>query len=189
MAVSRSLRRLLRIREPEEEQSRLVLELALSELNRLEHALTATAARERRGRSLVQASAHSGQLPDRLAGLEETRSSLRHAAALGPRIEATGDDVAALRREFLGKRVERRQAETLIQETEAEDAIAAGRRGQQALDDWYGSRLYREDAEAESVTPASPESASQSPAVSAPATGQSEYTGQPPQKLEEKSTR
>ena len=100
--------------------------------NRLEHALTATAARERRGRSLVQASAHSGQLPDRLAGLEETRSSLRHAAALGPRIEATGDDVAALRQEFLGKRVERRQAETLIQETEAEDAIgpagAASRR-------------------------------------------------------------
>jgi flagellar biosynthesis chaperone FliJ len=176
MAVSRALSRLLRIRELEEEQSRLVLELALSELNRLENALRATVERERRGRSLVGASARTNQLPDRLAGLEETRSSVRHAAALGPRIEATGDDVAALRREFLGKRIERRQAETLIQETEAEDAIAAGRRGQQALDDWYGSRLYREASEAESVTTASPESVSPSPAASASVTGQSEYT-------------
>jgi hypothetical protein len=176
MAVSRAMRRLLRIRELEEEQSRLVLELALSEFNRLEHALRATIERERRGRSLIGASARTDQLLDRLAGLEETHSAVRHSAALGPRIEAMGDDVAALRREFLGKRVERRQAETLIQETEAEDAIAASRRGQQALDDWYGSRLYREASEAESVTAASPKIASQSPAASSPMTGQSEYT-------------
>ncbi len=55
------------------------------------------------------------------------------------------------------KRVEHRQAETLIQETEAREAIEAGRRGQQALDGWYSSRLYREqaykEAEAEPVVP------------------------------------
>ena len=52
MAVSRALRRLLRIRELEDEQCRLALESTLGELNRLECALTATAepeaGRERR---------------------------------------------------------------------------------------------------------------------------------------------
>jgi len=168
MAVSRALRRLLRIRNLEEEQSRLVLESALGELSRLEHALTATVERDRRGRRLVDDSARTGQLPDRLAGLEETRSAALHAVALGPRIETMEDDVTMLRLEFLAKRVERRQAETLIQETEAEEAAAAGRRGQQALDDWYGSRLYREGAKAESAAPALAESASQSPSDSAP---------------------
>jgi hypothetical protein len=42
---------------------------------------------------------------------------------------------------FLAKRVERRQAETLIHEIEAQDAVIAGRRSQQALDDWYLNRL------------------------------------------------
>jgi flagellar biosynthesis chaperone FliJ len=149
MAVSRALRRLLRIRELQEEQSRLALESALGELHRLEHALTAAMERKRRGRSLVQASAQTGELTDRLAGFEETRSASLHAAALGPRIDGMGDEVTDRREQFLLKRVERRQAETLIQETEAREAIEDGRRGQQALDDWYSSRLYRDGADAE----------------------------------------
>lgn len=143
MAVSRALRRLLRIRDIEEEQSRLALESALSELYRLEHVLTATCERERRGRSLVQESVQTGQWEDRLAGLEETRAAGRHAAVLGPRIDAAGEEVTQLREEFLLKRVERRQAETLIEETEAREVIEVGRRGQQALDNWHSSRLYR----------------------------------------------
>jgi len=59
MAVSRALRRLLRIRDLQEEQSRLVLESALGELHRLENAMTATFVRDRQGRSLVQASART----------------------------------------------------------------------------------------------------------------------------------
>lgn len=143
MAVSRALRRLLRIRELEEEQGRLALESALGELHRLENALVATFERKRFGRSLVHASAQTGELTDRLAGFEETRSAVLHAAALGPRIDGMGVEVAGRRQEFLLKRVERRQAETLIAETEAQDAIEDGRRGQQSLDDWYSSRLYR----------------------------------------------
>ena len=149
MAVSRALRRLLRIRDLEEEQSRLALESALSELQRLKHALTAAAERDRGGRLLVGASARTGELPDRLAGLEETRAAARYAAALAPRIADAEVDAAALRLEYLSKRVERRQAETLIQEAEARDAIEAGRRGQQALDDWYSNRLHREHTETE----------------------------------------
>jgi flagellar biosynthesis chaperone FliJ len=140
MAVSRALRRLLRIRDLEEEQKRLALESALGELHSMEQAMDAAESRSRRGRRLVGDSAHSGALPDRLAGLEETRAAGRHATALEPRFAAMEDQVAELREAFLAKRVERRQAETLIEETEAQEAIAAGRRSQQSLDDWYRSR-------------------------------------------------
>jgi hypothetical protein len=146
MPVSRALRRLLRIRDLEEEQSRLALESALGELHRLESALAATAERDRRGRSLIGSSAYSAELPDRLAGMEETRTAGRFAAVLAPRTAAMELEAAELRQEFLLKRVERRQAETLIGETEARDAVEDSRRGQQALDDWHRSRLHREEA-------------------------------------------
>lgn len=148
MAVSRALRRLLRIRDLEEEQGWLALESALGELRHLENALAAAIERERRGRRLAAASAYSGELIDRLAGLEETRAAGRRSAALAPRIADAELDVAALRQEFLARRVERRQAETLIQETEARDAVEDGRRGQQALDDWFRNQMHREAAEA-----------------------------------------
>jgi hypothetical protein len=52
-------------------------------------------------------------------------------------------DLCSLRERFLAKRVDRRQAETLIVETEARDAADQSRRGQQALDDWYRFQLHR----------------------------------------------
>jgi hypothetical protein len=149
MAVSRALRRLLRIRGIEEEQSRLALDSALSELNRLERALESTSERDRRGRLLVAMSARTGELTDRLAGIEEMRAADHLAAALTARIEDAQLDAAALRREFLDHRLERRQAETLIQEAEAQEAIEADRRVQQGLDDLYGNRLHREGDGAE----------------------------------------
>ena len=142
MAVSRSLRRLLRIRCLEEEQGRLAVESALGELRHLENAFSTAVERDRRGRLLVGSSAYTGELPDRLAGLEESRAAGRRVRALAPRIADAELDVEALREEFLLKRVERRQAETLIRETEARDAVEAGRRDQQALDDWFGNRLH-----------------------------------------------
>jgi len=144
MAASRALRRLLRIRELEEEQSRLALESTLGELNRLQNAMRATIERERQGRRLVEASARTGELPDRLAGIEESHATDRLFAVLEPRIAAREEEVMARRQEFLIKRVERRQAETLIEAAEAEEALTAGRRGQQALDNWYASRQYRQ---------------------------------------------
>ena len=144
MAVSLALRRLLRIRELEEEQRRLALEPAAAKLNRMKSALAANVERERKGRALVAESAGSGELPDRLAGVEETRLAIRCEELLTPRIAAAEIEVAALRQEYLAKRVERRQAETLIRETEAQDEVESGRRAQQALDDWYGNRTHRE---------------------------------------------
>jgi len=144
MAVSRALRRLMRIRDLQEEQSRAALEFALGELQCLEDALAATCEQDHRGRNLVHVSAETGEVADRLAGLEETRTASRHAEALGPRIDAMGEEVAELRQVFLMKRVERRQAETLIHEVEARESVEAIRRGQQSLDDWYSSRIFHE---------------------------------------------
>lgn len=148
MAVSVALRQLLRIRELEEEQCRLRLEAAVGELRRLEHAAEAAAQWDRRGRGLLAASARTGQLTDRLAGIEESRAATRLTSVLTPRIEEEEQEVVALREEFLAKRVERRQAETLIEEAAARDAIEADRRSQQALDDWHGSRRHRKTAQA-----------------------------------------
>jgi len=146
MAVSAALRRLLRIRDMEEEQSRLALEASLGDLHRLERALDGAAERERRGRRLVQASALNGEVQDRMAGLEETRAAERFAAAVGPRLADAEQDVAGLREDYLERRVERRQAETLIEDAAARDALEAGRRSQQALDDWFGNRRHGEVA-------------------------------------------
>lgn len=154
MAVSRALRRLLRVLEIEEDQCRLTLETAVGELAHLERALAATDGRAQRGRELIHASARSGELPDRLAGLEETRSSKRCAEALASRIADAELEVESLRQAFLAKRVECRQAETLIRETEARDAFVANRRGQQALDDWYLNRLHARNHAGDSGKPA-----------------------------------
>jgi hypothetical protein len=143
MAVSRALRRLLNVLEIEEDQCRLALETAMGEVRLLERSMTAARTRERSGRQLFISSASSGELPDRLAGIEETRAARRRALALTPRIADAELEAAELREAYLLKRVERRQAETLIEEAEARDAIEAGRHGQQALDDWYLNRLHR----------------------------------------------
>jgi flagellar export protein FliJ len=149
MAVSRALSRLLRVRELEEEQRRLALESAQMELHRLETALAAAGERDRQGRALITASAFNGNLPDRLAGLEESRASKRHAQALAPRIANSEEAVEDRREEFLEKRVERRQVETLIEESAAREAVEEGRRGQQSLDSWFGGRKHHDGLVAE----------------------------------------
>ncbi len=153
MAVSRAMRRLLSVLEIQEDQYRAALASALADLKRLEGAMAATAERDRRGRRLVAVSASTGELADRLAGLEETSAARRHAAALKPRIAEARLTAGARQREFLSKRTERRQAETLIRKTAAEDALEAARRAQQGLDDWF-LRGVRRSREAYGETPA-----------------------------------
>ena len=116
------------------------MEAARAELAQLEQALTRGTARERGGRLLVAASATTGEVVDRIAGIEETRAARRLAAALEPRIAEAQAVLDAMRQEFLSKRIERRQAETLIEETEAADKVEAARRAQKNLDDWFLSR-------------------------------------------------
>ena len=144
MGVSKALQRLLRIRDMEEEQRRLALDSALRELRDLEHARDLAIAREREGRKIIDMSARSGDLADRQAGLVESGAARTRVHHLAPRVTASEAESGRLREEFLEKRMARRQAETLIDGREAQEAIEAIRRNQQALDDWYGSRRQRE---------------------------------------------
>jgi len=140
--VSRTMRRLLSIREMEEEQRRLALESAMGEFHRLEDAMKRTLAGERRGRGLVAGSAWTGQLTDRLAGVEESRAAVRQSVALKPAIKAKEEEVGALRQQFHAKRVERRQAESLVEAAAAKFEFEAKRRSQQSVDDWFNRKLH-----------------------------------------------
>jgi hypothetical protein len=148
MAVSRAMRRLLRVLEMQEEQARVQMESALADLRRLERALNAAGERERAGRRLVKtsatASAAGSEVTDRLAGVEESRMASRQSAALKPRITGAGAAVSERRREFLDKRIERRQAETVIERVEAQDSTEARRRAQRDSDDWFQGKSLRE---------------------------------------------
>jgi hypothetical protein len=114
MAVSQALRRLLRVLELEEEQKRIALKSAQSDLARLERAMEASEERKRSGRELVAASAYTGELTERLAGIEEVRAGERSAKLLQPRVADQQTLVTAQEEAYLDKRVERRQAEALI---------------------------------------------------------------------------
>lgn len=140
MAVSRALRRLLRVLDLEEEQRRTALASAQAELGRLERTLKAAGERERSGRRLVTASARTGELSDRLVGIAEVHAAEHRTRVLEPRIADSEEEVAERQAEFLAKRVERRQTETLVEEAEAREAALAQRRGQQTLDEWYLNR-------------------------------------------------
>lgn len=140
MAVSRAMRRLLQVLKIQEEECRAAMESARAELTRLEQALAQSAERERGGRRLVAASAASGEIADRIAGIEESHIAQRIATALALRIVEWEVVVNARQQEFLGKRIERRQTETLIEKAEALENVEAGRRAQKNLDDWFLTR-------------------------------------------------
>jgi hypothetical protein len=149
MPASRALRRLLRLLHLEEDETRRALESALVELRRLENSLAEARARDRSGRSLVLESVVTGELVDRIAGLEESLAAARRTAALKPRIADAEQMVSTRRALYLSKRVERRQAQTLVEEAAARDALAAAHRTQRSLDDWHLNRVHRAEAEAQ----------------------------------------
>ncbi len=137
MAVPRAVRRLLHVREMEEQESQTALRSAFGEHKRLQAALAAAQTRERNGRSLVAASAATGEQADRVAALEEIRCARRHAAILEPKIRAAEQIVALRRQELLAKSVERRQVEQIVRVAQAEEAREADRNAQREIDDWF----------------------------------------------------
>ena len=140
MAASSSLRRLRSIRQIEEEQLRAAMELAVAELRRLETALGETYERVKRARMLTASGVQTGELLDRIAGLEEVRAADRWVEILKRKIDSAENRVQKTRQEFLDKRIERRQAETVCEAMQAKDRAEASRKTQLALDDWYRSQ-------------------------------------------------
>ncbi len=141
MAVSKTVRRLLRVLDLEEESRRRELESAQAELTLLDAALRAAGEREREGRLLFTAGVRSEDLRDRLSGQTEIHAGRRRGAVLQQHIQQFMLVVNEFRAAFLEKRVERKQAETLVKAAEARESVEEDRRAQQSLDEWYLMRL------------------------------------------------
>lgn len=137
MPVSKALKRLLRVRGLEEEQHRSELELAMAELRRIEAALQECAARELRGRELVCA---PDSMAERQAGHVELITAQRRAGLLEERKLDAEREAMRLREVFLEKRIERRQAETLVDEAQTQEQLRMGHRAQQSLDEWHAGK-------------------------------------------------
>lgn len=147
MAISPALHRLARVRAVEEEQRRLALESALSQLHVLQAALEAAQLRMRRGKALLAEVRNPIDVADRAAALLEIDAAGRRAAVLRPRIGAAEEAVIRARQDYLAKRLERRQVETLIEEARAGEAIESLRRSQQSTDEGFASRRHTRKAE------------------------------------------
>lgn len=137
MKVSQTMSRLLRIRVLEEEQSRLALEAAEAELHRLQTALAAAQHGARRGREAVTRSVHNYDVYDRIAGIEQIRTADRAAGWITEQRSLQQEETADRREAFLADRIERRQAESLLEVVKAQTALETEKRAQQALDDWH----------------------------------------------------
>ncbi len=137
MSVSRAMRRLAQVLEMQEERSRAAMESVRAEIRQLGASMARDGERERDGRESVRAGVASGELSQRIAGLEESRLARRHSAVVAERIAQTESMLESVRREFLRRRIERRQTQTLIDEAGARARVEAERRTQRDLDDWF----------------------------------------------------
>lgn len=144
MSGPKVLERLLRIFGLEEEQRQLKLEAALGALQSLEQARDAAVELEKRGRARAAESGASTELADRVAGLVEQDIARARVRILKPRVAAAEIEMLQRRREFLDKRVERRQAATLVEEAAARDEMESERRSQRNMDEWFGVKMYRD---------------------------------------------
>ena len=166
MPVSRSVRRLLRVLGLEEESRRRDLTSAQGELAQLDAALRAAKKREGDGRCLFTTSVQSEDLRDRLVGQAEVNAGRHRGLVLQQHLHQSNQVVDALRAAFLDKRVERRQAETLVKTADASEALEEDRRTQQTLDTYYlmrpptDSALPKRDKCERAVKPASDDRAS-----------------------------
>jgi hypothetical protein len=145
MAASRSLERLLGIRHAEEEYSRSEMEMAIAELQRLASAQEITYERGKRARTLVASSAQTGELMDRIAGLQEMTTASRLQRMLVKMIEAAKDKAEQKRQDLLARRLARRQVETLVDAKLAEARAETNRMTQRGLDDWHRSQRTPEN--------------------------------------------
>jgi hypothetical protein len=137
------MRRLLHVRDVEEEQYRMALETALGAFHALEHARAVAIMRQHAGREFLSASALTGEITDRTAALVEVKFAVRCVTVLAARLADAENNVMHAREAYIDKRIERRQAATLIEEAEAQEEIESLRRAQQSLDETYGASLHR----------------------------------------------
>ena len=137
MPVSSGLKRLLRIRELEEELSQSALESAVSEREHFQRTLQLAIDRKSAGRNLWGRSVAACESENRQVGLEEICIAGRLAECASMQLAEAERQLSERRESYLATRTRSRQAQTLIEETESEEARRALRRDQQELDEWF----------------------------------------------------
>jgi len=131
------LRHLIQLRQIEEERQASVLEASTAQLRQLNEALKQTRIREAAGRGLVEKSIQTGETQDRLAGLAEIASATRARNIVMRWKHQAEENLEGIRQHYIAKRIETRQAETLLRAASESEAQEQQRRGQSALDEWH----------------------------------------------------
>ena len=143
MAGPQNLRRLHNIRKVEERQRNAQMELALAKLRLLQNAFTAALKSTKQARALIASSINTGEQVDRIAALQESGATEHRCRILQERIAAAEVEVASLRQDFLIKRRERCQVESLLDAAHARREVEENRKSQSVLDDWHLSQRNR----------------------------------------------
>lgn len=137
MHGSSVIRRLLRIRALEEEQSRMVLEAAEAEVKRLQSALGSVRQSEHQGREILTRGVQDGEPTDRIAGVEQIRACEQAAAWIAGRTLQAEAEAGTQRSAFVEKRIQRRQAESLHDAAISQSLHRDEKRMQQMQDEWH----------------------------------------------------
>jgi flagellar export protein FliJ len=140
MAKRRVLERLWRLRELEEEQSRLALEARVQDRDRIAQRLESATQGVVQSRRVFADRLGDPDTATRTGALAELGQARRRQAAIRPQFELAEIEVERGREEFLARRTGRRQLETLLERGQQAAREETARRAQQMLDDWYGRR-------------------------------------------------
>ncbi|HTJ30423.1 MAG TPA: hypothetical protein VL346_07980 [Acidobacteriaceae bacterium] len=140
MQKEKTLARLSRLRQMEEEMSRLDLEAAVVERERLFRYWQAASNARGAGRRSFSESVEEGDGAARQSSLMAMEQSRRRQESFAAMLNSADRAIEQLRANFLARRTATRQAETLMQEARAERHADDARRLQQMLDDWFGHR-------------------------------------------------
>lgn len=134
MPVSHALRNLLKVRNLEVDQQRAALESALNELHALERALDVARARRLEARCALFHNCEMDGMTRLGHQLQQDVEQRRQKFLEVCRLEAQ-DRAEDARMQFLNKRLEQRQAETLVHAARQREKIEAEKRLQHSIDD------------------------------------------------------
>jgi flagellar export protein FliJ len=168
MANRRVLSRLLRLRELEEEMSRMELESAVGDRNRVAGELAAAVNRQALGRQSFLVSIGDSDTAGRTGSVISMEQARKLSTRIAPRLEAADREVVRRREEFLSRRTGRQQVETLVEREQRTLKEEAARRAQQILDDWYGRRSPRQGERGTKPAIAAPEARDSQAEISLP---------------------
>jgi hypothetical protein len=147
--MSRSLKRILKVRKLVEDQSRVQLEAAVRSLAEVEQGIDSWQRRGTASRELARAAMINQDLEGRLASeVEEGLTKLR-VERLKPIRETRLEQVIECREVFFEHRKLTMQASSLLVKIEAEAEAERLKKAQKALDEWYQSERRRSIAEEE----------------------------------------